>query len=441
MRTSRYCSRRSTSSASVDLPLTAVFKKSSSNCAYDINLILLAPPFASRRWGMLALPAFSNGYTIMWDRIVNRLIETKSCRVRLRGLRALALSLFASSGIAFGAPDPHLGNWFANGISKKVICFVGDSTTSNATALFSELSSFYTKEGEGLYGVGGILNYGENGASLAVFLADQVPYGITATIAAQADLYVLSYGIDDVRLGQTTEAQLTALLTAAVNRIRAGVPKADIVLRIPNSFLAMDVGNYGFVQPNSSAPAYSTILRNAYMHLWDHWTNVAVLNTQDDVFGRASLASSPYMANQIHPSDAGYVALARDLVGLIGMTSPYSTTQAAAALAANPSAPYTIYPRVVEDIDVYNLVATGRWVASSAQGFSNGYIDLSWPANKASDIHCGDLMQMDANHVFAIPPSCVVIPIGGNTRIYNMGGTLPPVTVTGGTINVWRPWQ
>jgi lysophospholipase L1-like esterase len=353
----------------------------------------------------------------------------------------MAFALLTWSGVAFGAPDPHLTNWFANGISKKVICIVGDSTTSDATASFSEFSNFYVKEGQGLYGVGSILNYGENGASLAAFLADQVPYGITETIAAQADLYVLSYGINDVRLGHTTEAQLTALLTTAVNKIRAGVPKADIVLRMPNSFLSVDMSNYGFVQPNAQAPAYSTILRNAYMHLQDHWTNVAVLNTQDDVFGRASLTSSPYMANQIHPSDAGYVALAQELVGLIGVTVPYSSTQAAAALAGNPSAPYTIYPRVVEDTDVYNLVATGRWVASSARGFSNGYVDLSWPANKAGDIHCGDLMQMDANHVFGIPPSCVVIPLGGNTRVYNMGGTLPPVTVTGGTINIWRPWQ
>ena len=377
----------------------------------------------------------------MWNRIADRLVSTLSRRVHARAMRTVAFGLLVCSGTTLAAPDPHLSNWFANGISKKVICFVGDSTTSNATALFSEFSNFYVKEGQGLYGVGSILNYGENGASLAAFLADQVPYGISATIAAQADLYVLSYGINDVRLGQTTEAQLTALLTTAVNRIRAGVPKADIVLRMPNSFLSVDVDSYGFVQPNASAPAYSTILRNAYMQLQDHWSNVAVLNTQDDVFGRASLTSSPYMVNQIHPSDAGYVALAQDLVGLIGATVPYSSTQAAAALAADPSAPYTVYPRVVEDTDVYNLVATGRWVASSAQGFSNGYLDLSWPGNKAGDIHCGDLMQMDANHVFAIPPMCVVIPIGQNTRVYNMGSTAPPVTITGGTVNVWRPWQ
>src|SRR5262245_28550348 len=128
----------------------------------------------------------------MWNRIADCLLFTLSRQVRERGLRALAFGLLACSGVAFGAPDPHLTNWFANGISKKVICIVGDSTTSNATALFSELSNFYVKEGQALYGVGGILNYGENGASLAAFLADQVPYGITETIAAQADLYVLS---------------------------------------------------------------------------------------------------------------------------------------------------------------------------------------------------------------------------------------------------------
>jgi len=343
-------------------------------------------------------------------------------------------------GRAFGAPDPHLSVWFANGLSGKTICMVGDSTTSNATDLFSELSGFYRKEGEGLFGVRSVFNYGQNGASLSVFLADGVPLGISAAIAAQADLYVISYGINDVRLGQTTEAQLTSLLTTAVNRILAGVPKANIVLRMPNSFLSTDVSGYGFVQPNSMAPAYSTMLRNAYKHLENHWSKVAVLDTQDAIFGRASLSTSVYMANQIHPSSAGYFALAQSLVDLIGVKQPYDPAKAASALAQNPSAPYLNYARVVEDGDVFNQVAVGRWVASSVVGAPNGYVDLEWPANKASDIHCGDLLQMNVNHVFVLPPSCLVIPLGQVTRIYNLGGALPPFTTTGGSVAVWRAW-
>jgi lysophospholipase L1-like esterase len=355
----------------------------------------------------------------------------------------LALTLLGcmSGRSAMAAADPHLSAWFANGLSGKTICLVGDSTTSNAVDLISELNNFYRKEGEGLYGVRTILNYGENGASLSAFLADGVVHGITTTISAQADLYVISYGINDVRLGQTTETQLTNLLIAAVNRIVAGVPKASIVLRMPNSFLSADVGGAGFVQPNSYAPAYSTMLRNAYARLRNRWSNVAVLDTQDAVFGRASTPSSPYMLNQVHPSSAGFVALTGSLVDLIGVRPAPDPVQVTNALAQNPTAPYTIYARAVEDTDVFNLVATGRWVASSTLGASNGYLDFSWPANKSADIRCGDIVQVNANHVFALPATCLVVAIGLNSRIYNLGPSLPPYTISGGTVSVWRRWQ
>ena len=336
------------------------------------------------------------------------------------------------------SPSTVLSHWFANGLTGKKICLVGDSTTSNATALFSELNDFYVKEGEALYGVNSILNFGENGASLQAFLSDRVAHGITATIAESADLYVLSYGINDVRLGQTTEDQLMGLLKNAVNRIRAGAPNADIVLRMPNSLLSTDVSGYGYVQPNSNAQAYSTLLRNAYLRLENQWDNVVVLDTQDLIFGRDSRPVSFYMADQLHPSPTGYVLLAKVLVDVIGQKQPYDTQLADAALAINPLTPYVVYPRVVEDPDYYQLVATGRWVASSTAGAPNGYIDFSWPQSRSGEILCGDLLQMAMNHVFALPSNCAITPIGQNTRLYNLGGSLPPITMTGGTINIWR---
>jgi lysophospholipase L1-like esterase len=215
-------------------------------------------------------------------------------------------------------PPPALSQWFAGGITGKTICFVGDSTTSNATALFDGLDK-YSADGQPLHGVGAILNYGENGASLYAFLANQVVHGIDATLAANADLYVIGYGINDVRLGNTTEDQLVAMLTDTVDRIRAEVPNADIVLRMPNSLLTTDVNGYHYVQPNESAQAYSTLLHDAYLRLENRWSNVVVLDTQDIVFGTESLPSSPFMTDQLHPSADGYVALAQALVALIGV--------------------------------------------------------------------------------------------------------------------------
>lgn len=335
--------------------------------------------------------------------------------------------------------NPLLSRWFSQGLSGKTICMVGDSTTSNASALFDELTKFYMKEGEALYGVASISNFGENGASLSAFLSDAVLHGITATIAKQADLYVISYGINDVRLGLTTEGQLVDLLKKVVNRLRAGAPNADIVLRMPNSLLSSNINGYNFVQPNAKAQDYSTLLRNAYLRLENQWNNVVIIDTQDLIFGRDSLPTSLYMSDQLHPSPAGFVALAKVLVDVIGQRKqPYDTSLAASAVATNVLAPYLIYPRVVEDPVYYNLVATGRWVSSSVVGTPNGYVDFDWPQNKSGEIKCGDILQMAQNHVFALPANCTTGPIGQNTRIYNLGRSLPPVTVTGGTVNVWR---
>jgi len=336
-------------------------------------------------------------------------------------------------------PPAVLSHWFSNGLAGKKICLVGDSTTSNATALFSELDDFYVKEGEALYGVASILNFGENGASLSSFLSDGVVHGITATVAAQADLYIISYGINDVRLGQTTEDQLASLLMDAVDKIRAGAPNADIVLRMPNSLLSTDMNGYGYVQPNSKAQVYSTLLRNAYLRLESQWNNVIVFDTQDLIFGRESLPASVYMADQLHPSSTGYVLLAKALVSVIGQKKQlYDPVLAANAVATNPAAPYDVYPRVVEDPDYYNLVATGRWVGSSVAGASDGYVDFNWPPDKSGEISCGDVLQMAEYHVFALPANCAIAPSGLNTRIYNLGGSLPPFTMTGGTVNVWQ---
>lgn len=238
----------------------------------------------------------------------------------------IASCLLSSCGSAGNTQSSDSGNvkqaklshWFAGGIAGKKLCLVGDSTTSNATALFNELGTTYKNPGEGLYGIGPILNFGENGASLAAFLSDIVGYGISATIAEQADLYVISYGINDVRLGYTSEDQLVALLVDAVDRIRAGAPNADIVLRVPNSLLTTDVDGFGFVQPNSNAQTYSTILHNAYLRLLNRWPNVVVFDAQEVVFGTVSLPASPLMINQLHPSSAGYTALAKALVYVIG---------------------------------------------------------------------------------------------------------------------------
>ena len=88
---------------------------------------------------------------------------------------------------------------------------------------------------------------------------------INGTPALQVPgLVVMCWGINDVRTGATSQAQLVALLTQAVNRIRAVLPTTDIVLWGPNTFLADDPTGAGLVTPSGNAQAYSSLLYGAY---------------------------------------------------------------------------------------------------------------------------------------------------------------------------------
>ena len=229
----------------------------------------------------------------------------------------------ASGSTKYAAANTsYLDKWFAGGIRGKKIVMVGDSTTDFANGLTRALN-YYTRRGRELAGAA-FLNYGVNGQTLATWQADTTGrYGATSTIAQNADLYVLCYGPNDVRLGAMSEDTLVTNLSTAVDSLRAN-GTSTVVLRTPATFTTTDTGTLGFVSPNSSAQAYSTLLRNAYTRVAAA-KGCALLDTQALVFGLTSMpdTQSPFMLNQIHPNDAGNTAVARELVRLIGV--PAST--------------------------------------------------------------------------------------------------------------------
>lgn len=211
-----------------------------------------------------------------------------------------------------------LEKWFAGGVRGKKVVLVGDSTTDYAYGL-TRAMNYYTRRGRELAGVA-FLNYGVNGQTLASWQADTTGrYGATSTAAQNADLYVLCYGVNDVRLGAMSEDTLTANLSSAVDSLRAN-GTSTVLLRVPATFTATDTGALGFVSPNSSAQAYSTLLRNAYIRTAIA-KGCALLDSQALVFGLTSQpdTNSPYMLNQLHPNDAGNTAIARELVKMIGV--------------------------------------------------------------------------------------------------------------------------
>ncbi len=276
-------------------------------------------------------------------------------------------------------------------------------------------------------------------------------YGTPAL--ALPDLMVICFGINDVRQGATSQAQLVALLKQAVNRIRGVLPTTDIVLWGPNAFLTDDPTSASRVTPNSSAgvlaaaaQAYSTVLYNAYAALKNVWPNVLVVQKQD-LFGKTSITyaaaggASGWMTDQIHPSLPAQIAEADWLAPLIGFAQPFNPQRAALARTAAATAgvmPYTVYPREVEDAATYTPVASGLWLGQGTVS-SQDYVDILFPGPRSKEVMFGDVVAMGkGGTVFPIPTTCTITNLNSTTlRLANLGTGLLPV-ISGGTITIYR---
>jgi hypothetical protein len=218
-------------------------------------------------------------------------------------------------------PLAGLNRWFQGGFAGKKVVAWGNSTVSNAVWFFQEFDT-YTATGSLLAGLdpSDVLNYGNDGASLAALLAGLGPYPIAAVIAAQPDLLIMrSPLINDVRLGQTDLAQAKQLLREALDQITAGSPNTDILLTTENSLLTTDVGGHGYVQPNSAAQQYTDILRQAVLAMTGLYAHVEVYDIMALEYGTTCQASSPLMADQLHPNQAGQTQEADLVVKAVGL--------------------------------------------------------------------------------------------------------------------------
>ena len=173
-------------------------------------------------------------------------------------------------------------------------------------------------------------------------------------VLAMPDLMVICFGINDVRQGLTSQAQLIALLKQAVNRIRGVLPTTDLVLWGPNAFLTDDPDERRpRSTPIGNAQAYSTILYSAHAALKNLWPNVLVVQKQD-FFGKTCVTyasaggASGWMTDQMHPSLPAQNAEADWLAPLIGFVQPFNPQRAipgAHGRGLRGLMPYAVYPR------------------------------------------------------------------------------------------------
>jgi hypothetical protein len=300
-----------------------------------------------------------------------------------------------------------------------------------------------------------ILNFGNNGATLTSMLADNstTGTGIGGVCAALPDLLIIRGPlINDVRTGGTTLSQAITRIGTMIDRIRACSPTTDILLKTENSLLTTDVGAAGYVVPNSSAQAYSDILRQAVMYYSGVYPGVIVVDTQASYWGTASQATSAFMGDQLHPNAGGQVVEAQQdikilaklkntgyqLVGDVDPSSsiptPFSPYLAAHARANNYAAPWTFYPHACADTNYYTLIASGM-----AGGGSAGQTYLDFTSTAGGAINASDIVEQQTAGCWALPTTASSGQNGPTTRILMNGGAPTPYAVANGElINVWR---
>jgi lysophospholipase L1-like esterase len=190
----------------------------------------------------------------------------------------------------------------------KRLVFVGDSTTDVAPALFSRLSS-YMAVGGALEGAS-YVNRGNNGGTVRQFVTNTgTKNGISTVIADQADLYILSYGINDIRTGGSVD-QIKKDLKETIDKMLKET-KAFILLRIPNPFLTTSTS--GWVTPNASAQEYSSQLWEVFESFRGYSERLDIIDIPNLVFGKKCLAKHPLMYDQLHPNDLGYKSIADEI--------------------------------------------------------------------------------------------------------------------------------
>jgi lysophospholipase L1-like esterase len=237
---------------------------------------------------------------------------------------AALLFIAACDGEVVQVPAAPLATWLNGSYAGKTVVVWGNSTVSNAVYFFDQLR-VRTAQGEVLDGLNPnrILNYGNNGASLAALLEGQGPFPLDAVILAQPDLLIMRGPlINDVRLGGVDLETARARLRSALERILAASPGTTILLTTENSLLSTDPGGFGWVQPTNAAQAYTDILREAVMSLRDVYPRVAVLDLMTPLYGTVAVDSSPWMLNQLHPNEAGQRREADLVAQVIGKQRP-----------------------------------------------------------------------------------------------------------------------
>jgi hypothetical protein len=213
--------------------------------------------------------------------------------------------------------------------------------------------------------------------------------GLLADLPTDADLYFPRFGINDVRNGAVTLAQLTQITIDIVDAIIAKAPSgAGIMLTVPNTLTTDDYLGNGYVTLTGqwaamtmaqAGQAASAMMRDAYYAAWVARPRCGLVDMQSEIYGKTALAKLvatgsnpnvvPLMTDQLHPTSAARIIEADFLAGCwtsaqIGGRPPiraaYSYSASRAAHTENFGLPQTRYPMALMDERYWTVVEVGR---------------------------------------------------------------------------------
>jgi lysophospholipase L1-like esterase len=213
-----------------------------------------------------------------------------------------------------------INHFYENSKAGKIIDFVGDSTTEAAPAMYARISQQYAIPGGPLEGAT-INNRGSSGNTLHNFVNKMTSNDntINTVINDNADLYIISYGINDIRRGAaegSSPDQIKADLKKAMDRI-LNETKGSILLRIPNTFLTKNPTNATLISPIEAAQLYSDQLWNVYQSFKGYSERVDFIDIPSIIFDRKAMPEHPFMQDALHPNSDGYRAIADAIVDRI----------------------------------------------------------------------------------------------------------------------------
>lgn len=217
-----------------------------------------------------------------------------------------------------------VSNFYASNKIDKKIVMIGDSTTEVADAMYDRFD-YHINESKLLSGCT-VINCGSNGNTLTNFINGISTNGwnINTVLSrhSDADIYVISYGINDVRGGELSPAhgydEIMRDLRILIDKLLTAT-SAYIILRIPNTFLSSDPTGAGtkYLDDIKKAQEYSDILYRVYNDLSDYSSRVDVIDMPVKIFGKKCVDYSPFVKDTLHPSDIGYCAIADELANRI----------------------------------------------------------------------------------------------------------------------------